>query len=121
MSGRHTGALSKVTTQAQKAAVLQSRGVLVGGGSSVTLTLSNVTINPYTDISRRECGPDQVGAVYFVFGVFQTGTDTKALIKVNFKNPPPRPTVAPSRTAAPSSGPAAPAALPHDLQPRPTR
>ncbi|CAL8383723.1 unnamed protein product [Arctogadus glacialis] len=83
-------------------ATLQANGFLSGGNGRITLTLRNITSNPYqgwgnpTLGSTRVCGVDTDSA-YLAFGVSHSGPDTLALLKINFRMAPTTPTAPASR------------------------
>ncbi|XP_059911228.1 uncharacterized protein LOC132460181 [Gadus macrocephalus] len=109
MTGRHQGYY--VTNRSQTlprpvvTAALQANGFLSGGNGRITLTLRNITSNPYqgwgkpTLGSTRACGVNTDSA-YLVFGVSQSGPDTTALLKINFRKAPTTPTAPASRANA---------------------
>uniref|UniRef100_A0A8C5AEB1 Envelope protein n=1 Tax=Gadus morhua TaxID=8049 RepID=A0A8C5AEB1_GADMO len=106
MTGRHQGYYvtnrSRTLHRPDGTAALQANGFLSGGNSGITLTLRNITSNPYrgwgnpTLGSTRACGVNTDSA-YFVFGVSHSGPDTAALLKINFRKAPSTPTVPASR------------------------
>ena len=81
------------THRPDETAALQARGSLSRGNSRVTLTLRNITTNPYrgrgkpTSALSRACGVT-TDTAYLVFGVRHPGTDTKALLKIDFRTSP---------------------------------
>ena len=106
MTGRHQGYY--VTNRSQTlhrpdvTAALQANGFLSGGNGRITLTLRNITSNPYQGWdnprlgSTRACGVNTDSA-YFVFGVSFSGPDPAALLKINFRKAPTTPTAPASR------------------------